>query len=59
MRRVSAQYTPPRCIRRVPCSINTSTYSLFSRTLTLLHHDRDFTAITAVTGQYLRWYGTD
>ena len=25
--------TPPRCIRRVPCSINTRTYSLFSSTL--------------------------
>ena len=25
--------TPPRCIRRVPCSINTSTYSLFSSTV--------------------------
>ena len=25
--------TPPRCIRRVPCSINTRTYSLFSSTV--------------------------
>ena len=27
--------------------------------LTLLHHDRDFTAIAGVTGQALRWYGPD
>jgi predicted nucleic acid-binding protein len=27
--------------------------------LTLLHHDRDFSVITAVTGQPIRWYGTD
>jgi predicted nucleic acid-binding protein len=27
--------------------------------LTLLHHDRDFTTIATVTGQSLRWYGTD
>jgi predicted nucleic acid-binding protein len=27
--------------------------------LTLLHHDRDFTTIAGVTGQALRWYGTD
>ena len=25
--------TPPRCIRRLPCSMNTSTYSLFSSTV--------------------------
>jgi predicted nucleic acid-binding protein len=27
--------------------------------LTLLHHDRDFDIIGRVTGQSLRWYGTD
>jgi predicted nucleic acid-binding protein len=27
--------------------------------LTLLHHDRDFVAIAMVTGQSLRWYGSD
>jgi predicted nucleic acid-binding protein len=27
--------------------------------LTLLHHDRDFEVIARVTGQPLRWYGTD
>ena len=27
--------------------------------LTLLHHDRDFDAIAAVTGQATRWYATD
>lgn len=27
--------------------------------LTLLHHDRDFATIATVTGQSLRWYGTD
>jgi predicted nucleic acid-binding protein len=27
--------------------------------LTLLHHDRDFDTIAAVTGQELRWYGPD
>ena len=27
--------------------------------LTLLHHDRDFHLIAAVTGQPLRWYGPD
>ena len=27
--------------------------------LTLLHHDRDFSVIAAVTGQPIRWYGTD
>lgn len=27
--------------------------------LTLLHHDRDFDAIAAVTGQALTWYGAD
>jgi predicted nucleic acid-binding protein len=27
--------------------------------LTLLHHDRDFSVITAVTGQPIRWYGAD
>lgn len=27
--------------------------------LTLLHHDRDFATIAGVTGQALRWYGTD
>jgi predicted nucleic acid-binding protein len=26
--------------------------------LTLLHHDRDFDAIAAITGQPVRWYGT-
>jgi predicted nucleic acid-binding protein len=26
--------------------------------LTLLHHDRDFDAIAAITGQPMRWYGT-
>lgn len=26
--------------------------------LTLLHHDRDFTTIAAVTGQEIRWYGS-
>jgi predicted nucleic acid-binding protein len=25
--------------------------------LTLLHHDRDFECIAAVTGQALQWYG--
>ena len=29
------------------------------RGLTLLHHDRDFGIIAAVTGQPLRWYGSD
>jgi len=27
--------------------------------LTLLHHDRDFDVIAQVTGQPLRWYGSD
>jgi hypothetical protein len=27
--------------------------------LTLLHHDRDFEVIAAVTGQALRWYGPE
>jgi predicted nucleic acid-binding protein len=27
--------------------------------LTLLHHDRDFSVIAAVTGQPIRWYGAD
>jgi predicted nucleic acid-binding protein len=27
--------------------------------LTLLHHDHDFAVIARVTGQPLRWYGTD
>ena len=27
--------------------------------LTLLHHDRDFGAIARVTGQPVRWYGSD
>jgi predicted nucleic acid-binding protein len=27
--------------------------------LTLLHHDRDFGTIAGVTGQALRWYGTE
>jgi predicted nucleic acid-binding protein len=27
--------------------------------LTLLHHDRDFATIATVTGQSLRWYGSD
>jgi predicted nucleic acid-binding protein len=27
--------------------------------LTLLHHDRDFDVIARVTGQPLRWYGSD
>jgi hypothetical protein len=27
--------------------------------LTLLHHDRDFGVIAAVTGQPIRWYGAD
>jgi predicted nucleic acid-binding protein len=27
--------------------------------LTLLHHDRDFGVIAAVTGQALRWYGSE
>jgi predicted nucleic acid-binding protein len=27
--------------------------------MTLLHHDRDFATIAGVTGQALRWYGTD
>jgi predicted nucleic acid-binding protein len=27
--------------------------------LTLLHHDHDFATIAAVTGQAVRWYGTD
>ena len=27
--------------------------------LTVLHHDRDFATIAAVTGQALRWYGAD
>jgi predicted nucleic acid-binding protein len=27
--------------------------------LTLLHHDRDFGVIAGVTGQALRWYGSD
>lgn len=27
--------------------------------LTLLHHDQDFATIATVTGQSLRWYGTD
>jgi predicted nucleic acid-binding protein len=27
--------------------------------LTLLHHDHDFDIIAAVTGQAVRWYGTD
>jgi predicted nucleic acid-binding protein len=27
--------------------------------LTLLHHDRDFDVIAAVTGQPTRWYGAD
>jgi predicted nucleic acid-binding protein len=25
--------------------------------LTLLHHDRDFECVAAVTGQPLQWYG--
>jgi hypothetical protein len=29
------------------------------RGLTLLHRDRDFTCIAAVTGQALQWYGPD
>jgi predicted nucleic acid-binding protein len=27
--------------------------------LTLLHHDHDFDSIAAITGQPVRWYGTD
>lgn len=27
--------------------------------LALLHHDRDFDIIARVTGQPLRWYGSD
>jgi predicted nucleic acid-binding protein len=27
--------------------------------LTLLHHDRDFDVVARVTGQPLRWYGSD
>jgi predicted nucleic acid-binding protein len=27
--------------------------------LTLLHHDRDFGVIAGVTGQALRWYGSE
>jgi hypothetical protein len=27
--------------------------------LTLVHHDHDFDIIAAVTGQAVRWYGTD
>jgi predicted nucleic acid-binding protein len=27
--------------------------------LTLLHHDRDFAVVARVTGQPLRWYGSD
>lgn len=27
--------------------------------LTLLHHDRDFDVVAGVTGQPLRWYGSD
>ena len=27
--------------------------------LTLLHHDRDFAVIARVTGQPMRWYGSD
>ena len=27
--------------------------------LTLLHHDHDFDAVAATTGQPVRWYGTD
>jgi predicted nucleic acid-binding protein len=27
--------------------------------LALLHHDRDFSVIAAVTGQPIRWYGAD
>jgi predicted nucleic acid-binding protein len=27
--------------------------------LTLLHHDHDFDVIASVTGQAVRWYGTD
>jgi predicted nucleic acid-binding protein len=27
--------------------------------LTLLHHDHDFDVVAAVTGQPVRWYGTD
>jgi predicted nucleic acid-binding protein len=27
--------------------------------LTLLHHDRDFDTIARITGQSLRWYGSD
>ena len=27
--------------------------------LTLLHHDRDFDVIARVTGQSLRWYGSE
>lgn len=27
--------------------------------LALLHHDRDFDIIARVTGQALRWYGSD
>ena len=27
--------------------------------LTLLHHDRDFNVVARVTGQPLRWYGSD
>ncbi len=27
--------------------------------LTLLHHDHDFNTIAAITGQAVRWYGTD
>ena len=30
---VGWEVTPPRCIRRVPCSINTRTYGLFSSTV--------------------------
>ena len=30
---VGLAVTPPRCIRRVPCSMNTRTYSLFSSTV--------------------------
>ena len=27
--------------------------------LTLLHHDRDFDIIARITGQPVRWYGSD
>jgi predicted nucleic acid-binding protein len=27
--------------------------------LTLLHHDRDFDVIARITGQSVRWYGSD